>query len=87
MDIFKDYGYIYVAKGSTPRCSDLRELITLCKGKITPMLRNATIVVGGYLDQDGITCVTETWVLDCIQFNKKCSFRKYVIKEDNKVVL
>lgn len=87
MDVFKDYGYIYVAKGSIPRCSDLKELICFCKGKITTILRNAEIIVGGYLDQEGVVCVTETWVLDCIQFNKKCNFKKYVIKTDNKVVL
>lgn len=82
MDIFAQCGYIYVAKSSEPRCSDLRELIALCKGKVTTVLRNASIVVGEKVKQDaagGITCVTEMWILDSITFNVKKPFKKYLI--------
>lgn len=80
MDIFQDYGPMYVAKGSIPRSSDLRELIQLCKGRITAVPRCAAIVVGEYVEYEGVTCVKETWVLDCISQNKKYPFKKYLIK-------
>ncbi|XP_057672670.1 uncharacterized protein LOC130904119 [Diorhabda carinulata] len=80
MDIFRDYGPMYVAKGSIPRCSDLRELIQLCKGRITAVPRCARIIIGEYVEYDAVICVKETWVLDCISQNKKFPFKKYLIK-------
>lgn len=87
MDIFKECGQIYVARASTPRCSDLKELITLCQGKITTILRNAVIVVGGYVNVSHVTCVKETWVLDSITKYKKMPFKSYLIQSDNGVVI
>lgn len=87
MDIFKNCNQIYVARGSTPRCSDLRELITLCQGKVTSILRNAVIIVGGYVDNSKVTCVNETWVLDSITKYKKMPVKNYLIKSENGVVV
>ncbi|VEN40366.1 unnamed protein product [Callosobruchus maculatus] len=87
MDVFQDSGVIYVAKGSTPRCSDLKELIRVCGGKVTTIARNADVIVGGYQKRDDVTCVTELWVLDCIKFNKRIPMKKYRIHSDNNVML
>ncbi|CAH1986063.1 unnamed protein product [Acanthoscelides obtectus] len=87
MDVFQDCGVIYVARGSTPRCSDLRELVKLCGAKVTTITRNADIIVGGYQNRDDVICVTEIWVLDSIKFNKKMNCNKYKITSDNNVML
>lgn len=87
MDVFQDCGIIYVARGSLPRCSDLRELIALCKGRVTSIIRNATVIVGGYSKTEGTTCVHEAWLLDSIQNYRKMPFKKYIISTDNKVPL
>lgn len=87
MDIFKECEQIYVVRGSIPRSSDLKELITLCQGKVSNILRNATIVVGGYVNQPSVTCVKETWVLDSITKYKKMPFESYLITSDNGVMI
>lgn len=87
MDVFKECAQIYVARGTLPRCSDLRELITLCQGKVTTIPRNAAIVVGGYKDDPQVICVKETWVLDSISMYKKMPFKNYLIKSDNGVII
>lgn len=87
MDIFKECGRFYVAKGSIPRCSDLRELISMCQGKVTTILRNAEILIGAYVNQSGVVCVKETWVLDSITKYKKMPFKKYFIKTNNDVII
>ncbi|XP_074035088.1 microcephalin [Leptinotarsa decemlineata] len=79
MDIFQDCGNIFIARESIPRCSDLRELVTLCKGKFTANARKAKIIVGESLRYEGVICVKENWILDSITFNKKMSFKKYII--------
>ncbi|KAG5868205.1 hypothetical protein JTB14_024637 [Gonioctena quinquepunctata] len=79
MDIFKDCGSIFIAKGSTPRCSDLRELVILSKGKCTTNVRNAEIVVGESLDDNEIISVSEKWILDSITFNKRMPLKNYII--------
>ncbi|XP_050518793.1 uncharacterized protein LOC126892921 [Diabrotica virgifera virgifera] len=84
MDIFQNCGPIYVAKGSTPRCSDIRELISLCKGKTTTIPRNASVVVGEYVKSEGGVCVSEAWILDSITQNRKLSFKKYLIPSNRK---
>ncbi|XP_072400084.1 uncharacterized protein MCPH1 [Diabrotica undecimpunctata] len=84
MDIFQNCGPIYVAKGSIPRCSDIRELISLCKGKTTTIPRNASVVVGEYAKNEGGVCVSEAWVLDSISQNKKLPFKKYLIPSNRK---
>ncbi|CAG9840235.1 unnamed protein product [Diabrotica balteata] len=84
MDIFQNCGPIYVAKGSIPRCSDIRELISLCKGKTTTIPRNASVVVGEYAKNDGGVCVSEAWILDSISQNKKLPFKKYLIPSNRK---
>ncbi|XP_045462072.1 microcephalin [Harmonia axyridis] len=77
MNIFLDCGMIFVAKSTMPRCSDLRELITLCEGKVTKTPDSAKIAVGSYLD--GCDCVNEYWVLDSITAGKLKSLDEYVI--------
>jgi hypothetical protein len=80
MDIFKGCGPIYVGKSTTPRPADLRELISICKGKVTTSQRGAAVAVGECLKGDEVNCVTEMWVLDSIHFNKLKSFKNYLLK-------
>ncbi|RZC36452.1 microcephalin [Asbolus verrucosus] len=80
MDIFRDCGFIYVAKSTTPKQADLKELISICQGRVTGVYRNAAVVVGEYVRGEGVPCVTEAWVLDSITFNKLKPFKKYLIK-------
>ncbi|KAL3284458.1 hypothetical protein HHI36_018619 [Cryptolaemus montrouzieri] len=77
MNIFLNCGLIYVAKSTTPRCSDLRELIGLCKGKLTKIPDNAAIAVGSYFED--CKCVTEHWILDSISAGKLKPMKKYLI--------
>ncbi|XP_060520180.1 microcephalin [Cylas formicarius] len=79
MDVFVDLPPIYVIPGSNPRCSDLRELITACKGIAVTERRTAKIVVGEYIDEDEAICVNEKWILDSISFNKKMPFKEYLL--------
>ncbi|KAF2898014.1 hypothetical protein ILUMI_08155 [Ignelater luminosus] len=81
MDIFVNCGPIYVGHNSLPRRSDLQELIELCKGVITNVAYNANIVVGDWVRYEGVTCVTEKWVLDSITFNKCKSLKNYIIRQ------
>lgn len=82
MDIFQTCGYIYVGKSTRPKPSDLKELITICKGKVTHTTRHANIAVGEYVDREGVTSVTETWVLDSVCVNKVKSFKKYLLTDN-----
>ncbi|KAK9886775.1 hypothetical protein WA026_018429 [Henosepilachna vigintioctopunctata] len=81
MNIFLNCGPVYVAKSTTPRCSDLRELITICKGKISKMPDNAVISVGAYFD--GCECVSEYWILDSISAGKLKPLKKYYLSKEN----
>ncbi|EFA01060.1 microcephalin [Tribolium castaneum] len=83
MDIFKDCGCIYLGQSTSPKASDLKALITICQGKVTAVLKNASIVVGEYIEGDDLTCVTEVWVLDSIHVNKLKSVKNYLIKAPN----
>lgn len=80
MDMFQDCGLIYISRGSIPRCSDLQELVVLCKGSVTRIARSAKIVIGEYVKYEGIICVNETWLLDSITLNRRLPFTKYIIK-------
>lgn len=80
MDIFQNCGYIYVARSTIPRCSDLQELVKLCKGKLTTALNRAKIVVGEKVHHDEeVACVKETWILDSIAENKLKPLKNYII--------
>uniref|UniRef100_A0A1Y1L3Q4 BRCT domain-containing protein n=1 Tax=Photinus pyralis TaxID=7054 RepID=A0A1Y1L3Q4_PHOPY len=80
MDIFTDCGAMYVSRNSTPRRSDLEELIRLCNGTVAKEIYHAKIIVGDWVRSDEITCVNEKWILDSITFNKKKSFKNYLFK-------
>lgn len=80
MDIFRDCGYIYVARSTIPRCSDLQELIKICKGKVTASPGRAKIIVGELIDGDGVVCVKETWILDSIAENKLKPTKNYFLE-------
>ncbi|GJQ76865.1 hypothetical protein Trydic_g15071 [Trypoxylus dichotomus] len=77
MDIFENCGKIYISRGTNPRCSDLQELVTLCKGSVTSTTRNADIVVGEYVEDK--SCVIVNWIMDSITFYKRKSLRNYII--------
>lgn len=81
MDIFANCGPIYVSHNSIPRRTDLQELIELCKGVVTDVVYNASVVVGDWVRYEGVTCVTEKWVLDSVTFNKRKSFKKYIVMQ------
>lgn len=78
MDIFRNSGYIYVAKSSVPPCSELQELIRLCKGKITTSRIRARIVIGEKIDIEDVICVKELWILDSIEHKRLKSFKNYL---------
>lgn len=80
MDVFANCGPIYVSRNSVPRCSDLEDLILACKGIMADCARNASVVVGAWVRYEEVTCVNESWVLDCITFNKKKSFKHYLVQ-------
>ncbi|ENN81309.1 hypothetical protein YQE_02277, partial [Dendroctonus ponderosae] len=83
LDVFDNCPPIYVALSTAPRCSDLQELITTCKGKVVTIPRLAKIIVGLYLVQEDTVCVNETWVLDSIMFYKKMPFiERYLLKKN-----
>ncbi|XP_066151155.1 microcephalin-like [Euwallacea fornicatus] len=85
LDIFENCPPIHVASSTNPRSSDLKELITTCKGKIVTSRRMAKIVVGQYVKQDNTVCVNEFWVLDSITFYRKMPFKqKYLISAAKK---
>lgn len=83
MDIFKDCGVIYVAQSTAPKPADLKELISICQGRVAASIFRADIVVGEYINRDNLTCVTETWILDCIHWNKFMPLKHYLIKSDS----
>ncbi|CAG9765829.1 unnamed protein product [Ceutorhynchus assimilis] len=83
MDVFESCPPIYVSLETTPRCSDLRELIRTCKGKVVTNPRMAMIIVGQYIDGEHV-CVTEKWVLDCVNFYEKMDLDDYLIEADNR---
>ncbi|CAH0547373.1 unnamed protein product [Brassicogethes aeneus] len=83
MDVFRDVGNIYVAKSTTPRWSDLKELIEFCKGKIVLNPEKAKVIIGEYRNQDDTTCVKEVWVLDSITFYKTMPLKKYLLPPRN----
>lgn len=85
MNIFQSCGYIYVARSTLPRCSDLQELIRLCRGKVTTVVSRAKIAIGEYHDSSEVTCVKEAWILDCITFNKLMPFKEYLIDSQDKL--
>lgn len=64
-----------------PRCSDIRELITLCEGKVTKIPDNAKISVGTYLE--GCDCVNEFWVLDSVTAGKLEPLEEYAITAES----
>lgn len=82
MDVFLECGPIYVNKGTSPCCSDLQELITLCEGTVTTTQKKAAIIISGdaIIQREDVMHVKETWVLDCITYNKKQSTRNYLIE-------
>ncbi|KAK4877349.1 hypothetical protein RN001_009855 [Aquatica leii] len=80
MDIFNDCGSIYITRHSRPTRSDLTELIKLCKGSVVKNKDDAKIIVGDWVGQDGVKCVTEKWVLDSITSNRMKSLKKYLIR-------
>lgn len=77
MDIFRDCGYIYIAASSVPRCSDLRELVVLCKGKVTKTKNRCKISVGEKVE--GVISVKELWILDSITQYKLKPFTSYIL--------
>ncbi|XP_030746486.1 microcephalin [Sitophilus oryzae] len=84
LDVFQRCGPIYVAPDTNPKCPELRDLIVLCKGQVVNTKRRARIIVGETGSDDEATCVTETWVLDCVTSNRKMPFKeKYLLKRDN----
>lgn len=82
MDIFRECGYIYVARSTIPRCSDLQELVRLCKGRLTTTPSRAKIVVGELVVANEVVCVKETWILDSIAENKLKHVKNYLIQEN-----
>lgn len=80
MDLFQNCGYIYVARSTIPRCSDLQELVRLCKGRVTTCRSRAKIVVGEPVEEGDVTCVKETWILDSIAEKKIKPLKKYLIE-------
>lgn len=88
MDVFESCPPMYVAMSTNPRCSDLKELITTCKGKVVTAPRMAKIVIGQYIQQENTVCVKETWILDCITFYKKMHFKeKYLLSNNRKSLI
>ncbi|KAL1517902.1 hypothetical protein ABEB36_001605 [Hypothenemus hampei] len=80
LDVFSSCPPIHVDPSTDPRSSDLKELITTCKGKVVNSARMAKIIIGRYVKQENTTCVNELWVLDCITFYKKMPFKqKYLL--------
>lgn len=79
MDIFQNCGYIYVARSTIPRRSDLQELVKICKGKLTTSLARAEIVVGERVPGENLTCVKEIWILDSIADNKLKPLKNYLL--------
>lgn len=77
MDIFKDCGCIYIGKKTSPKREDLRELITLCQGKVSNVYRSANIIIGELMNGSDFVCLREQWVLDSIMLNRLQSFKSY----------
>ena len=60
--LFKNSGAIYLDPSCQPPPKELKELVTLCGGKVTGSKSRAKCCVGG---SDG-DCVSEQWVLDSV---------------------
>ncbi|XP_039271269.2 microcephalin-like [Styela clava] len=73
-------GHIYISDDTKPSQDDLRELVSLCGGRIVGSSRRASVCVGnpGRTVKD-IPVVNETWVLDCVSENCLLPMEKYLI--------
>lgn len=79
IDIFRDVGPIYVS--SECKCSNVKELILLCGGRLTDSKRRARFIIGKFYDNNfnGL-CLDMTWVLDSISISKIKKTNKYLLK-------
>lgn len=79
IDIFRDVSPIYVSADC--KCSDIKELILLCGGRLTDSKRRARYIIGKYYDKhfNGI-CLDMAWILDSISISKIKKIDKYLLK-------
>lgn len=83
MDIFRNFDAFYVSPKCM--CKQLKELITLCHGKITQYEQQARYIICEcyqmHIDsQIKFIQLHSNWILDCISTGTILKFTKYILK-------
>lgn len=83
MDIFRDFGSIYISSNCKIPFRDLYELISTCSGNIVENIDEAKYILSSSLKNNtsGI-CIDPIWVWDCISANKILKVKKYILKPE-----
>ncbi|XP_044731506.1 microcephalin isoform X2 [Chrysoperla carnea] len=85
MNLFNECGKIYIGTQTSPKNSDLEQLVKLAGGTVATSPRLARIIVGQtYSNADNdVVCVTEKWVLESISHKSVKSFKHFLLSTNN----
>lgn len=82
MDLFRNYDTIYVSSKCT--CKQLKELITLCHGRVIQNERLARYIIcesyQTHIDSQKCVQLHPNWILDSISAGKIQALSKYIYK-------
>lgn len=72
---------IWITPGSSPRRSDLQELVHLVGGKLANAPRKADVILGEHMPHPAPICVAESWLLESITCLKYLPYTPYILHE------
>uniref|UniRef100_F6VGB2 Microcephalin n=1 Tax=Ornithorhynchus anatinus TaxID=9258 RepID=F6VGB2_ORNAN len=82
-NLFSSHPVMYITTTSDPPWPKLVELVELCGGRVSKLLRHASLCIGSYRGkkQPQIKYLSEKWILDSITQHKICPIENYLILE------
>lgn len=82
MDIFRNFDTFYLSPNCT--CKSLKELLTLCYGKVVQNQSKARYIISEHyrtdLDNTESLLLHPNWILDSISIGKVAKPAKYILK-------
>lgn len=84
LDLFSEFGSIFISESSSPPSERLADLILLCGGSVSKGQRQADLCVGRATLREEVTMVQEKWVLGEYESENLFILSKYnMIKIDS----
>ncbi|XP_004472413.2 microcephalin isoform X2 [Dasypus novemcinctus] len=79
--LFAGQPAMFIAPASSPPRAKLCDLVHLCGGRVSPLPRHASIIVGPYRGKKKATVkyLSEKWILDSVTQHKVCPCENYLL--------